>query len=113
MLEHLTLYGSESFPIQDVFTELQKRSYATFMNAATSGEWTMYPFSTTNERDFYYVRGVYLDCVFHPRLRREAFQTECHHLQFEGNGPANALKHGGVVYNEMLAQFTQPMRWII
>lgn len=52
------------------------RSLATFMNAFTSSDFTMYPFSTTNKQDFYNLLGVYLDAVFFPKLQRLDFLQE-------------------------------------
>jgi hypothetical protein len=49
------------------------RSLATFMNAMTASDWTAYPFSTTNQQDFYNLLGVYLDAAFFPNVRRLDF----------------------------------------
>jgi Zn-dependent M16 (insulinase) family peptidase len=108
MLEHMTLQGSANFPIRSVFSELHKRPYASFMNAWTFREFTAYPFSTTNESDFHNDLSVYLDSVFHPRLREIDFRNECHHLYFEDNDIAKPLKRGGVVYNEMRGAYSNP-----
>ena len=109
VLEHLTLHGSKKYPIRSVFMELMKRSFATFMNAFTSAEWTAYPFSSTNDKDFFNVLDVYLDSIFHPLLDEIDFETECHHLEFEDplNKSTN-LRHSGVVYNEMNGEYSEP-----
>ncbi|EAY01090.1 Clan ME, family M16, insulinase-like metallopeptidase [Trichomonas vaginalis G3] len=102
VLEHLTLHGSKKYPIPSVFTELIKSSLASFMNAFTSVEWTAYPFSTTNYKDFHNLLDVYLDSVFNPKLEEIDFLSECHHLEFEQpDNSSSALRHSGVVYNEM------------
>ncbi|OHT05182.1 Mitochondrial presequence protease [Tritrichomonas foetus] len=109
VLEHLSLHGSEKYPITSVFIELRKRSLATFMNAFTSIEWTAYPFSSTNLNDFHNILDVYLDASFHPQLTEIGFQSECHHLEFEvPNDTSTALRHSGVVYNEMNGEFSNP-----
>lgn len=112
MLEHLTLEGSTKYPINDLFTELSKRSYATFMNAMTSAQWTMYPFSSTNESDFRNNMDCYLDAAFRPRLLEESFEKECYHLEFEDNDPEKPLIHAGVVYNEMCGAFNTPLEYV-
>lgn len=110
VLEHLALQGSENFPINSVFTELIKRSFATFMNAFTSIEWTSYPFSTTNYRDFFNIMNVYLDATYHPRLTPVTFMSEAHRLEFEDpNNGSTSLKHSGVVYNEMNGDISNPI----
>ena len=91
--------------MRDPFFSMLKRSMATFMNAFTASDWTMYPFSTQNRKDFYNLMSVYLDAVFYPRLDRLSFQQEGHRLEFEtvhGTMPeAEMLVRKGVVYNEM------------
>ena len=108
MLEHLTLQGSERYPIPDLFNELLKRSYSNFMNAFTAPEWTMFPFASTNEADFHNAMMVYLDTVFHPSLTQKDFDVECYRLEFEDNDAEKPLKHSGVVYNEMCGACGQP-----
>ena len=110
MLEHLSLRGSKKYPINNVFFELNKRSYATFMNAMTSAECTVFPFASTNQTDFMNCLDVYLDCTFHPKLTEADFLSECYHLSFEDNDPTKELKHGGVIYNEMSGNYSEPMK---
>lgn len=69
ILEHTVLCGSEKYPVRDPFFNMLRRSLSTFMNAMTSSDWTMYPFSTLNTKDFQNLLSVYLDAAFFPRLR--------------------------------------------
>lgn len=105
MLEHLVLDGTEKYPVKDLFTELNKRSFSTFMNALTASQWTAFPFSTINKKDYFNCLDVYLDSVFHPKLSAINFMSECFHLEFEENDPNKPLINGGVVYNEMVGSF--------
>jgi presequence protease len=41
------------------------------MNAFTSADWTMYPFSTRNSKDFMNLLDVYLDATFFPVLAED------------------------------------------
>lgn len=107
MLEHLSLHGSEKYPIRRVFFELNKRSYSTFMNAFTASEFTVYPFGSTNQTDFLNDLDVYLDCVFHPKLSKVTFLSECHHLLFEDGDSNKPLIHGGVIYNEVVGSYSK------
>jgi len=104
ILEHTVLCGSAKYPVRDPFFSMIKRSLNTFMNAFTASDWTLYPFSTQNEKDFYNLMDVYLDAVFFPKLDRLSFKQEGHRLEKEGDG----LSFKGVVYNEMKGAMSSP-----
>ncbi|TMS09413.1 Presequence protease, mitochondrial [Larimichthys crocea] len=73
ILEHTVLCGSEKYPCRDPFFKMLNRSLSTFMNAFTASDYTMYPFSTQNGKDFQNLLSVYLDAVFFPCLRELDF----------------------------------------
>jgi Zn-dependent M16 (insulinase) family peptidase len=104
ILEHTVLCGSEKFPVRDPFFSMIKRSLNTFMNAFTASDWTMYPFSTQNRKDYYNLMDVYLDAAFFPKLGRLCFRQEGHRLEIEGE----RLEYKGVVYNEMKGAMSSP-----
>jgi hypothetical protein len=104
ILEHTVLCGSKRFPVRDPFFSMLKRSLQTFMNAFTASDWTMYPFSTQNKKDFYNLLDVYLDAAFHPNLDVLNFKQEGHRLELEGEN----LVYKGVVYNEMKGAMSSP-----
>lgn len=111
ILEHTVLCGSVQYPVRDPFFSMMKRSLSTFMNALTASDWTMYPFSTQNRRDFYNLMSVYLDSVFFPRLERLSFKQEGHRLEFapDPEDPDKPrLTYKGVVYNEMKGALSSP-----
>jgi Zn-dependent M16 (insulinase) family peptidase len=106
ILEHTVLCGSQRFPVRDPFFSMLKRSLSTFMNAFTASDWTMYPFSTQNTKDYFNLLDVYLDAAFFPKLDELSFQQEGHRLEIEGDLNADdpdrfRLVYKGVVYNEM------------
>jgi len=104
ILEHTVLCGSNKFPVRDPFFSMLKRSLSTFMNAFTSSDWTMYPFSTQNRTDFYNLMDVYLDAAFYPNIEELSFKQEGHRLEIEDDTKdADSVKlvYKGVVYNEM------------
>ena len=108
ILEHTVLCGSTKFPLRDPFFSMLKRSLSTFMNAFTASDWTMYPFSTQNQKDFYNLMDVYLDAVFYPIIDKLSFKQEGHRLEVDSNdGDAN-LVYKGVVYNEMKGAMSSP-----
>ena len=52
ILEHMACCGSEKYPVRDPFFKMLNRSLNTYMNALTGGDFTAYPFSTKNLKDF-------------------------------------------------------------
>ena len=109
ILEHTVLCGSEAYPVRDPFFAMLKRSLSTFMNAFTASDWTLYPFATQNQKDFYNLLDVYLDAVFFPRLDELSFRQEGHRVEFEpGADGREALVFKGVVYNEMKGAMSSP-----
>jgi len=113
ILEHTVLCGSRKFAVRDPFFSMLKRSLSTFMNAFTASDWTMYPFSTQNRKDFYNLMEVYLDAAFFPKLDALSFKQEGHRLEIEdhsqGQNPQNPrLVYKGVVYNEMKGAMSSP-----
>jgi Zn-dependent M16 (insulinase) family peptidase len=103
ILEHVVLTGSKKYPIKEPFVELLKGSLASFVNAMTFPDHTVYPVASQNLADFYNLIDVYLDAVLHPLLLKQAFQQEGWH--FELSDPDQALRYKGVVFNEMKGNF--------
>jgi Zn-dependent M16 (insulinase) family peptidase len=108
ILEHTVLCGSKRYAVRDPFFSMLKRSLSTFMNAFTASDWTMYPFSTQNAKDFYNLLGVYLDATFFPRLEKLSFKQEGHRLEIENDPAGDRLVYKGVVYNEMKGAMSSP-----
>ncbi len=109
ILEHTVLCGSKKFNVRDPFFSMIKRSLSTFMNAFTSSDWTMYPFSTQNSKDYYNLMNVYLDAAFFPRIDELSFKQEGHRLEIiEKKDKDIELEYKGVVYNEMKGSMSSP-----
>ncbi|XP_051983778.1 presequence protease, mitochondrial-like [Xyrauchen texanus] len=107
ILEHIVLCGSQRFPCRDPFFKMLNRSLSTFMNAFTASDYTMYPFSTQNAKDFQNLLSVYLDAVFFPCLRELDFWQEGWRLEHETpTDPSSRLVFKGVVFNEMKGVFS-------
>ncbi|XP_059827898.1 presequence protease, mitochondrial [Hypanus sabinus] len=106
ILEHVVLCGSEKYQVRDPFFKMLTRSLSTFMNAFTASDYTMYPFSTQNSKDFQNLLSVYLDAVFFPCLRELDFWQEGWRLEHETpSDPSSPLVFKGVVFNEMKGVF--------
>lgn len=111
VLEHTVLCGSQKYPCRDPFFKMLNRSLSTFMNAFTASDYTMYPFSTQNPKDFQNLLSVYLDAAFFPCLRELDFWQEGWRLEHENpHDPQTALVFKGVVFNEMKGAFTDNER---
>ena len=109
ILEHVVLAGSRRFPVRDPFFSMTRRSLATFMNALTGSDWTMYLFSTRNAKDFHNLLDVYLDATFFPRLEEDAFKQEGVRFEFEdARESSSGLRYKGVVFNEMKGALATP-----
>uniref|UniRef100_H3CRB7 Presequence protease, mitochondrial n=1 Tax=Tetraodon nigroviridis TaxID=99883 RepID=H3CRB7_TETNG len=107
ILEHTVLCGSARYPCRDPFFKMLSRSLSTFMNAFTASDYTMYPFSTQNGKDFQNLLSVYLDAVFFPCLREQDFRQEGWRLENENpSDPNSPLVFKGVVFNEMKGAFS-------
>lgn len=107
ILEHTVLCGSQKYPCRDPFFKMLNRSLSTFMNAFTASDYTMYPFSTQNAKDFQNLLSVYLDAAFFPSLRELDFWQEGWRLEHENpNDSASPLIFKGIVFNEMKGAFT-------
>ena len=83
ILEHTVLCGSKRYPVRDPFFMMIRRSLSTFMNAMTSQDTTMYPFSSLNDQDFKNLLDVYLDATFFPNLNELDFMQEGHRYEVE------------------------------
>ena len=103
ILEHSVLSGSEKYPVKSPFVQLLKSSMASFLNAMTFPDKTVYPFATPNETDFKNLMDVYLNAVFCPlaMVDKAVFEQEGWHRDEDGTV-------SGVVYNEMQGALATP-----
>jgi Zn-dependent M16 (insulinase) family peptidase len=109
ILEHSVLAGSKKYPLKDVFKELFSSSMQTFINAFTYPDKTIYPVASQIKTDFYNLARVYTDLVFNPRMLKETFLQEGHHLEFSSPGDLSSdLTISGIVYNEMKGAYSSP-----
>ncbi|MEQ8214493.1 MAG: insulinase family protein, partial [Smithellaceae bacterium] len=109
ILEHSVLAGSEKYPLKDVFKELMRSTLQTFINAFTYPDKTVYPVASQIKEDFFNLARVYTDLVLHPRLLKETFSQEGHHLEFTAPDDLTSdLTISGIVYNEMKGAYSSP-----
>ena len=109
ILEHSVLAGSQKYPLKDVFKELMRSTLQTFINAFTYPDKTIYPVASQIKADFYNLARVYTDLVLQPRLLKETFFQEGHHLELLTPGDLSSpLIISGIVYNEMKGAYSSP-----
>jgi Zn-dependent M16 (insulinase) family peptidase len=109
ILEHSVLAGSEKYPLKDVFKELMRSTLQTFINAFTYPDKTIYPVASQIKADFFNLARVYTDLVLNPRMLKETFFQEGHHLEFSVPDDLESdLIISGIVYNEMKGAYSSP-----
>lgn len=104
ILEHSVLSGSQTLPMKDAFFSMDRRSVATFMNAMTYPDVTLYPAASVVPVDYYNLLEYYGDCVFFPLLAENTFKTEGIRLEKDASGKP---VFNGIVYNEMKGVYSQ------
>lgn len=104
IIEHVVLGGSRRYPVKDPFMEMVKSSMASFINAMTYPDHTVYPVASTNRRDFFNLVDVYWDAIFYPNLSTDGLRQEGWHYELSQPGDLTSpLCVNGIVLNEMRA----------
>lgn len=106
ILEHCVLGTSYKYKTKEPFFDLIKTSVATFLNAMTFSDKTIYPFSSKNKKDFYNLLDVYMTSVLFPGIydEKKIFLREGWH--YELLNKEDDLKINGIVYNEMKGAYS-------
>lgn len=102
IIEHTVFTGSKCYPSSSVFFDASEAYPSTYMNALTSGDMTIFPFSTPYIACYNELRQIYLDAVFQPNLLEQPYgfyEEGFHSVPSEG-------RCGGVVYNEMKGAYS-------
>jgi len=108
IIEHSVLEGSRAYPVKDPFVCMLKTSVATFINAMTYPDRTIYPCTSCCRKDYFNLFEVYWDAVYHPQLTRETFAQEGWHYEVKGQGARTTLHRNGIVLNEMSGYYSDP-----
>ncbi len=108
ILEHCVLNGSRKYPVKEPFVELLKGSLATFLNAMTYPDKTVYPVASRNHKDFNNLMDVYLDAVFYPNIYKDKLSFMQEGWHYELCDKDSELTYKGVVYNEMKGSYSSP-----
>ena len=90
------------YPVKEALNHMaQKRSMNTFSEPWTGPEFTVFPFSTANEKDFYNLLGVNIQSIFNPLNRRLDFLQEGVRLEYDSENEKHPLTLKGTTYEEM------------
>ena len=109
IIEHSVLCGSKKYPVKEPFVNLLKGSMASFLNAMTASDCTIYPVASQNDKDFDNLMSVYLDAVFAPLSITDPkpfLQEGWHYEMLDG---ADIPSYKGIVYNEMQGAMSNPL----
>ena len=107
ILEHSVLAGSEKYPVSSPFVQLLKSSMASFLNAMTFPDKTVYPFATPNETDFCNLMDVYLNAVFCPLAMVDSavFEQEGWHRDADGTVSGGYYNHAVYLLRDIAARY--------
>ncbi len=108
ILEHLVLKKSKKYRTENLIAKVSEEALVNYAQAFTINDKTVFPFSTSNEKEFINVMDFYLDSVFNPAFydEPELFRKEV--WRYIYNVDEDELKLNGVVLNEMLGYFANP-----
>lgn len=100
IVEHTVFCETKNYPVKDIFfSYISTNSIATYFNALTFSDKTLYPFSTASGADYLILMQAYLDVCFNPILDEKKFAQEG--WRYEIDPETGKLKFNGIVYNEM------------
>ena len=107
VFEHATIQGSEKYPGEQMFFNLNYQTYNTYMNAMTSQWFTTYPIASLSEAQLLKLADFYTDACFYPTImeNERIFRTEAWRYRMED--PEDDLTLEGTVYTEMLGSLDQ------
>ncbi|ACL76776.1 insulinase family protein [Ruminiclostridium cellulolyticum] len=101
ILEHITVSGSQKYPMKNVLFTILNQTYSTFINAFTAQNFTTYPVSSLSEDQLLKLAEVYLDCVYHPSVYNDKNIFKREAWRYEMTDSKADLNISGTVYNEM------------
>ena len=105
IIEHALLGGSEKYPSNNIIFNLRNSTYASFINAVTYQNSTIFPICSQSEDQLMKLTDVYMDSVYNPLMVKDKkiFGREAWRYEMEdSNSP---LTVNGAVYNEMKGDY--------
>ena len=108
ILEHMVLRKSGKYQSENLISRISEEALVNYAQAFTVYDKAVFPFSSSNDKEFINVMDVYLDSVFNPAFYNEPdlFSKEVWRYIYDTEN--DELKVNGVVLNEMLGYKTNP-----
>ena len=104
IIEHCILDGYKECPVDNLFFELQKKSYCSELNGLTFPDYTCYPVTSVDECELNSIAQMYVNSIFNPKFLDDEGVFRREGIRFETNKDNTALTANGTVFNEMLSQ---------
>ena len=108
IIEHTLFTGSKKYGSSSLFFDASSSYPHTYMNALTTGDMTIFPFSTPYQSAYNALLDIYLDSIFHPNFLEVPYGF----YEESFNYSPDEERSGGVVYNEMKGAFSNEERKI-
>lgn len=105
IFEHACLAGSHKYPSSNLFFQMMKQTYNTYMNASTAKLFTYYPCSSLSEEQLFANLDVYMNGIYDPIVLTEENDLKREAVRFVLNSPEEEISATGAVYNELLGIF--------
>lgn len=112
ILEHAVLAGSRKYKTKEPFMNLVQSSMATYLNASTYPDKTIYPIASRNLQDFKNLMDVYLDAVFYPAIYDEEKIFRQEGWRYDIANVDDPIEYKGVVFSEMRGVYSSPISLI-
>lgn len=109
ILEHCVLAGSRKYKTKEPFMNLVQSSMATYLNASTYPDKTIYPIASRNLQDFKNLTDVYLDAVFYPVIYDEEKVFRQEGWRYDIADVNDPIEIKGVVSSEMRGVYSSPI----
>ncbi len=112
ILEHLVLKKSKKYRTENLIVKVSEESLVNYAQAFTLPDRTVFPFSSSNDKEFINVMDFYLDCIFNPAFYNEPELFKKEVWRYIYNEKEDALEVNGVVLSEMLGYLTNPEQYL-
>jgi Zn-dependent M16 (insulinase) family peptidase len=101
ILEHVSVSGSQKYPIKNGLFSVINQTYCTYANAFTSPSYTTYPISSMSEAQLLKFTDLYLDGVYNPLVTNDKNIFSREAWRYDMTDSDSPLTITGTVYNEM------------
>ena len=104
ILENMVFSGSLRYPVHYPLEHMMRRSVLSYSSSWTGSDFTMFPFQTSNSKDFENLFSVYLDCCFFPNLDYRDFLLQAWRV----DNYDNSYHYSGNFYEDLKSRMQDP-----